>query len=66
MTGGSEKDYATNQAYQPKAIKRMVERVTSSADTSALGLGENQFFSFLNQVGNTLFSVNNILNFYDT
>jgi hypothetical protein len=44
MTGGSEKDYATNQAYQPKAIKRMVERVSSSTDTSAMGLGESQFF----------------------
>lgn len=44
MTGGSEKDYATNQAYQPKALKRMVERISSSSATSAMGLGESQFF----------------------
>lgn len=55
MTGASEANYATNEAPQPRAIKRMVDRLTSPKDSSLIGISPNQVANAITELGNTLF-----------
>lgn len=72
MTGASTGDYNTNEGMQPKAIKRMVERLNSPKNATVFS--DNEIDSFLDewkvteilgQIGNSFFAIDNLINIPD-
>lgn len=53
MTGSSTEDYNTNEGVQPKAIKRMVDRLTSPKNSTIFS--ENDIDSSFDYTASTYF-----------